>query len=176
MRAKPENLTATPNLHTACPVFGNKKQEKCKMKLISKRNMLSKFLCIVLIVAMALCLGGCGKKEVKEYSTDVIENGKSYGSGAKEFIYKVVDPEGNEVSATIKTDKATVGEALMELNFIAGDQGDFGLYMKCVNNITLDWDKDAMYWALYENGEYGLTGIELTEIVNGAEYTLKAEK
>ena len=133
-------------------------------------------LLIGLIAAMLLCLGACGKKNAVEYSTDVIENGKSYGSGANEFVYKVVDPEGNEVSATIKTDKATVGEALMELNFIAGDQAEYGLYMKCVNNITLDWDKDAMYWALYINGEYALTGIELTEIINGAEYTLKAEK
>ena len=146
------------------------------MKLMSKRSSLSKLLCIVLIVAMALCLGACGKKEVAEYSTEVIENGKSYGSGANEFIYKVVDPDGNEVSATIKTDKTTVGDALLELNLIAGDVGDYGLYVTTVNNITLDWDRDAMYWAVYVNGEYGLVGIDLTEIENGAEYTLKAEK
>ncbi len=146
------------------------------MKLISNKNALSKLLCIVLIVAMALCLGGCGKKDVPEYNTDVIENGKTYGSGANEFIYKVIDPDGKEVSATIKTDKTTVGEALLELNLIAGEQGEFGMYMKAVNNITLDWDRDAMYWALYINGEYGLEGIDLTEIENGAEYTLKAEK
>lgn len=146
------------------------------MKLLSKRNSLSKLLCIVLIVAMALCLGGCGKKTAVEYSTDVIENGKTYGSGAKEFSYKVVDPDGNEVSATIKTDKNSVGEALAELNLIAGETNEYGLYVKSVNNITLDWDKDAMYWGLYVNGEYALTGIDLTEIENGAEYMLKAEK
>ena len=98
------------------------------------------------------------------------------GSGAKEFSYKVVDPDGNEVSATIKTDKNSVGEALVELNLIAGETNEYGLYVKSVNNITLDWDKDAMYWGLYVNGEYALTGIDLTEIENGAEYMLKAEK
>ena len=145
------------------------------MKLCNMKT-LSKLFCIVLIVAMALCTIGCGTPSTPGYSTDVIENGKTYGSGAKEFTYKVIDPDGNESTAIIKTDKNTVGEALLELNLIAGDQGEYGLYMTCVNNITLDWEKDAMYWALYVNGEYGLTGIELTEIENGAEYTLKAEK
>ena len=146
------------------------------MKLNSKTKMLSKLLCIVLIVAMALCLGGCGKKNVPEYTTVVIENGKTYGSGANEFTYKVVDPDGNEVIATVKTDKTIVGEALLENNFIAGEAGQYGMYIKSVNNITLDWDRDAMYWGLYVNGEYAITSVDLTEITNGAEYTLKAEK
>ena len=131
---------------------------------------------MVLIVAMALCVSACGSKESAVYSTDVIENGKTYGSGANEFIYKVVDPDGNETTATIKTDKTIVGDALLENNFIAGDQGDYGLYIKSVNNITLDWDKDAMYWGFYINGEYALTGVDMTEIVPGTEYTLKADK
>ena len=146
------------------------------MKHNRNHKFLSKLLCMVLIVAMALCLGACGKKEVAEYSTAVIENGKTYGSGANEFTYKVVDPDGNETSATIKTDKTMVGDALVELNFIAGDDGQYGMYVKSVNNITLDWDRDAMYWALYINGKYAMTSVDLTEIENGAEYTIKAEK
>ena len=145
-----------------------------------KRNRnfktLSKLLCMVLIVAMALCVSACGSKEAVEYSTNVIENGKTYGSGANEFVYKVVDPDGNETTATVKTDKTIVGEALLENNFIAGEAGQYGMYIKSVNNITLDWDRDAMYWGLYVNGEYAITSVDLTEITNGAEYTLKAEK
>ena len=146
------------------------------MKLNSKTKMLSKLLCIVLIVAMALCLGGCGKKNVAEYTTAVIENGKIYGSGANEFSYKVVDPDGNEVSATIKTDKTIVGEALLENNFIAGEAGQYGMYIKSVNNITLDWDRDAMYWGFYVNGEYATSGVDTTEIDESATYSLRVQK
>lgn len=147
------------------------------MKLNGKKNILGKLLCLVLIVAMALCMGACGTKDdAAAVTTDVIENGKTYGSGANEFTYKVVDPDGNETVATVKTDKTIVGEALLELNLIAGEQGQYGLYVSTVNNITLDWDKDAMYWGFYVNGEYALTGVDMTEIVSGTEYTLKADK
>ena len=145
------------------------------MKLGTKK--LSQLVCIVLIVAMALCMSACvSSEEAQAPITDVIENGKTYGSGANEFTYKVVDKDGNEVTATIKTDKTIVGDALIELNLIAGSQGSYGLYVETVNNITLDWDKDAMYWGFYINGEYAMTGVDMTEIVNGTEYTLKADK
>mgnify|MGYP003295190848 CR=1 FL=1 len=60
------------------------------MKLCNMKT-LTKLFCIVLIVAMALCTIGCGTPSTPGYSTDVIENGKTYGSGAKEFTYIVVD-------------------------------------------------------------------------------------
>lgn len=147
------------------------------MKLKGSTKKLSQLVCIVLIVAMALCMSACvSSEEAQAPITDVIENGKTYGEGANEFTYKVVDKDGKELTATIKTDKTIVGEALQELNLIAGSQGAYGLYIETVNDITLDWDKDAMYWGFYINGEYAMTGIDMTEIVNGTEYTLKADK
>ena len=57
------------------------------MKLGMKK--LSQLVCIVLIVAMALCMSACvSSEEAQAPITDVIENGKTYGSGANEFTYR----------------------------------------------------------------------------------------
>ena len=50
------------------------------------------------------------------------------------------------------------------------------LYVKTVNGITLDYDKDKMYWAFYINGEYAMTGVDSTPIEEGAVYAFKPEK
>ena len=69
-----------------------------------------------------------------------------------------------------------MGEALLDLRLIDGDAGEFGLYVKTVNGVTLDYNKDGMYWAFYENGQYAQAGVDLTEIVPGTNYEFRAEK
>ena len=48
--------------------------------------------------------------------------------------------------------------------------------MTTVNGITADWDADQTYWAFYINGEYAMTGIDATEIVDGTTYSLVLTK
>ena len=62
---------------------------------------------------------------------------KLLGEGKTTFNFKVVDLEGKTTSYQIKTDKAIVGEALLELNLIAGEEGAYGLYVKTVNGVNL---------------------------------------
>ena len=147
------------------------------MKNHSLQKVLSFLLCIVLIAAMALGTIGCSDTTANDTTTTVgtMENGKVYGEGSTEFTFTVVDTEGNETQATIKTDKTTVGEALLELGLIAGEDGDYGLYVKTVNGTTLDYDTDGKYWAFYVDGEYALTGVDSTEITAGSVYSFKAE-
>ena len=76
----------------------------------------------------------------------------------------------------IKTDEPQVGTALQNLNLIDGEQGDYGLYVKTVNGVTLDYNTDGMYWAFYVNGEYAMTGVDKTDVQSGATYEFKAEK
>ncbi len=142
----------------------------------SMNKLLSLILCMMLIAATALMFTGCGdKEEPAKQDTVTIQNGDILGTGATAFTLVVCDVEGKEVSAQIQTDKTILGEALLELGLIAGENTEFGLYLKTVNGITLDYDTDGKYWALYINDEYALTGIDSTEIEAGATYTLKAE-
>ncbi len=148
------------------------------MKFNSKNKKLSRFLCMVLIVAMALCMGACGRKQSEVAPEDVLilEDGKTYGEGATSFTLKVQDKEGNETTVTIQTDETMVGTALQNLKILSGEMHSYGLHVMTVNGISLDYNKDGMYWAFYINDEMALSGVDLTEIDPDSVYLLKPEK
>lgn len=141
---------------------------------------LSLILCTMLIVAMALCTTGCNGNEkgnaVQESNAAIMTDGAVLGEGSHQFGFTVVDKDGNEISAEIHTDKTVVGEALQELGLIAGDESEYGLYVKTVNGITADFDVDGTYWAFYIDGEYAMTGVDATDITDGSSYAFKVEK
>ena len=98
------------------------------------------------------------------------------GQGATIFTFQVVDGEGQETVFEVHTDAQTVGEALQACDLIQGEESEYGLYVKTVNGITADYDVDQTYWAFYINGEYAMTGVDKTEVVDGDTYTFKVEK
>ena len=150
----------------------------------TNRKILSLLLCMMLIVAMAVCTTGC--KENKESQTTDVEQStqqsaeqsdvKVLGEGKTEFDFVVVDKDGKETKFEIHTDKGTVGEALLELELIAGDESEYGLYVKTVNGITAEYEVDQTYWAFYVNGEYAQSGVDATEVKDGDTYSFKVEK
>lgn len=97
------------------------------------------------------------------------------GTGDTEFTLTVVDKEGGETQFEIHTDKETVGDALTELGFIEGEESGYGLYVKTVNGITVDYDTDGVYWAFYVNDEYASSGVDSTTITLGESYSFKVE-
>lgn len=141
-----------------------------------KRNnkLLTLILCMVLIAAMALT--GCGNKDAAAMESTTYESGSTIGQGATKFTFTVTDGEGNESAFTVLTDKTTVGEALLDTGIIAGEDGDYGLYVKSVNGIPADFETDGTYWAFYIDGEYAMSGVDVTEITPGAAYAMKVEK
>ena len=151
-----------------------------QMKRISKA--LSFILCIVLIAAMALFTVGCTSTAQSSTPASSEASGLPYadgtvlGEGSTVFPFVVVDKDGNETNLEIHTDKTIVGEALLDLGVIEGDAGQYGLYVKKVNGISADYDKDGVYWAFYINGEYGMTGVDMTEIEADTTYTFKVEQ
>lgn len=98
------------------------------------------------------------------------------GEGKTAFNLNVVDKDNNSTAFVINTDKETVGDALQELDLISGEESTYGLYVKTVNGITADYDVDGTYWAFYINGEYATSGVDTTNITEGATYEFKVEK
>jgi len=128
------------------------------------KRVLSLILCMVLIAAMALFSGCSGKDEpVADVST-------------KSFTFIVVDADGNEETFEVTTDADTVGEALLDEGLIAGEESQYGLYVKTVNGLTVDYDRDGAYWSFYVDGEYAMSGADTTEIEDGQTYSFKVEK
>ena len=178
------------------------------MKMKRVKKALSLFLCMVLIVAMALVTTGCNDKAGKNPTAAVTAEAETtakaemvqetgtesqgeqenkeaklatkevtvLGEGAKTFEFSVIDLEGNETWFEIHTDEETVGGALIALNLLEGDEGPYGLYVKTVNGITADYDKDKVYWAFYVDDNYGTAGVELTEIEEGTVYSFRISK
>jgi len=99
----------------------------------------------------------------------------TFGEGAK-TVEVEVSAEGKSIILTVNTDKTTVGEALVEHNLIAGEDGAYGLYVKYVNGMYADYDTDKSYWSFYINGEYAMTGVDTTEIKEGEVYKLEYVK
>ena len=147
-----------------------------------KRNSLTKWLsvigCIVLIAALALTTTGCGSKEESAPAEAAQSSGDVtvVGEGATVFQFSVVDLEENETKFEVHTDETTVGAALMQVDLIEGEEGPYGLYVKKVNGITAIYEEDGSYWAFYENGEYGLTGVDLTDIDPDVAYSFVQTK
>jgi hypothetical protein len=167
------------------------------MNNTNARKWLSFVLCLALIAAIALTAFGCDQAKTPETpNTDGVTaaptgNGTADGTAAEipdpnaptvkgegdtVFYFNVVDKDGNETKFEIHTDKTIVGEALLELGLIEGEEGAYGLYVKKVNGITADYDVDGTYWAFYEGDNYGMTGVDLTEIKAGATYAFKVSK
>ena len=137
-----------------------------------KNKLFASVLCMVLIVAMALSMTACSNT-----ATDDANAGQDQVQTAEmSFVFEVVDKDGNVETFNITTDKTTVGAALLEEGLIAGEDGQYGLYVTEVNGIVADYNVDGTYWAFYVDGEYASSGVDKTDVADGAVYSFKVEK
>lgn len=158
------------------------------MNIIRHPRLVSFILCGVLMTALALALVGCDTPQTPadtsaettlESATETVAETVAptvLGTGNTVFTFTVVDGEGEETVYEIHTDKTIVGEALLELGLIEGEDGPYGLYVKAVGGIRADYDKDGTYWAFYQNNKYAPTGVDLTTITPGVIYSFRVEK
>lgn len=127
-------------------------------------------ICLFSFVACKESVDATGLWENATYLQDT-----EFGEGAK-TVKVEVKVEEQMITFTINTDKKTVGEALVENDLIAGDEGAYGLYVKKVNGIVADYDVNQSYWAFYINGEMAMTGVDMTDIDETAIYRLEYAK
>lgn len=127
---------------------------------------------VVLALVCLLCLFACetvtktGVWENATYRKDM-----TFGDGATTLTVKV-EAEDQAVIFTVKTDKTTVGAALLEHSLIAGEESEYGLYVKTVNGMLADYNVDQSYWAFYIGEDYAMTGVDSTAIDTGVTYRL----
>lgn len=132
-------------------------------------------LCVVLLAVAVLMTAGCSGNQPNESVSD-IPPATVVGEGDTTFPLTVVFPDGKTAAYEVRTDEETVGAALLACELIAGDESEYGLYIKTVAGTTLDYDADGMYWAFYENDAYAAAGVDTTAIVEGTTYSLRASK
>lgn len=137
-----------------------------------KKNILST-VSIVVVILCILSLAACGNSIDKTglWENAIYTQNTELGEGEKTVVVQV-KAEEQTVDFTIKTNQSTVGAALFEHKLIDGDEGEYGLYIKVVNGITADFNKDKSYWAFYIDGEYATAGVDSTEITEDVTYQL----
>ncbi len=148
-----------------------------------RKFMNNKGLLVVLSAVMAMTFTACGNDEVTE-ATDEVEvasmeeaedlalNGPTeLGEGETTFMMTVIYESGVGEDFIVNTDAETVGEALIENELIAGEDSEWGMMITSVRGVELDFDATGQYWAFYIDGEYAMTGVDATEVVDGAIYS-----
>lgn len=133
-----------------------------------------KFTAVLTVIAtMCVFFSACGDSGLEKnlWETATYTEDTELGTGSK-TVKLEVKAEEKSVTFTIKTDKEILGEALVDNKIISGEKGAYGLYVKVVNGITADYDKDQSYWAITKNGESVMTGVDGIQILDGEHYEL----
>lgn len=89
--------------------------------------------------------------------------------GTKAFTLTVIDAEGGETVHKLTSDAEMLGEVLLAEGLIAGDKGQFGIYVKTVGGITVN-EANQEWWCLTKGGAEVLTGVDETPLEDGAAY------
>ena len=141
------------------------------------KKMIRSVVSVALVLSFVLCLVSCNEKIDAEglWENATYRSDKEFGKGEK-TVEVEVKVEEQSVTFTIHTDADTLGAALLEHELIAGEDGQFGIYVKTVNGILADYDVDKSYWGFYQNGEYLMTGVDTTAIVGGEHFEIVYSK
>lgn len=147
--------------------------KKNRMKV---RNFVRMAVGMILLLGMLLSVSGCGKSEKGDLWTGAkYTEDTELGTGAMKILVEV-KAEEKSVTFTLHTDQSVLRDALLEQELIEGEQGEYGLYVKVVNGITADYDVDQSYWALMENGEMAMSGVDGVSLKEGGHYELVRTK
>ena len=94
-------------------------------------------------------------------------------AGAKEINVTVVHGDGSSKEFTYHTDEEYLGPVLLSEGLIAGDDGEFGIFIHTVDGEEID-SNNQEWWCLTKGGEDVMTGADTTPIASGDcfEFTL----
>lgn len=92
-------------------------------------------------------------------------------AGSKTIEVQVVFSEEESKDYTIQTDAEYLRQALEEKDLVAGDESEFGLFIKTVDGVTVDDSKNE-WWCVTKDGEMVQTGVDTTPIADGDHFEL----
>lgn len=91
--------------------------------------------------------------------------------GDKEISVTVVHRDASQKEFTIETEAAYLGEALLAEGVIAGEEGEYGLYVTEADGETAD-ETNQEWWCVTKGGEAVMTGVDLTPIEDGDQFEI----
>ena len=79
--------------------------------------------------------------------------------------------DGSSKDFPLATDAENLRGALEERQLIAGDESEYGLFVKTVDGETAD-DAVQQWWCFTKDGEMLMTGVDDTMIADGEHYEI----
>ena len=135
----------------------------------------TKMTALALALLLCLSLAACGAGSSGDvWDSALYAEDTELGEGAKTITFECT-AAGRTVAFTIHTDAEYLRGALEEHGLIAGDESEFGLYVKSVNGMAADYEADGLYWSLYVDGEYATSGVDTTAVTDGGSYAFVCE-
>ena len=93
--------------------------------------------------------------------------------GSKAFTVEVVHSDGSSKTFEYRTDEDYLGTVLQSEGLIEGEMGPYGLTIYVVDGERAVWEENGAYWAIFVNGEYGMTGVDTTPVNDGDAFKLE---
>ena len=135
-----------------------------------KSKFILSVLAVIMLAAMAFSmLTACGNGSTTSGTASDVA-AQDIGQGGTVFRFEVIDDNENVKAWNVSTDEATVGDALVAVGLIAGDESAFGLMVTEVNGLTADYDANESWWKLLIDGEMAVEGVSAIEIETGKVY------
>ncbi len=129
-------------------------KNKVLLKSFLKKSI--SLLAAAILVFTFFALTGCSEKPVDDVSS-------SASAVQKSVTFKIVFEDKSEKTVELKTEKATLAEALVEAKIIEYENS--GLYTT-IDGVTADYSKDGAWWCVTKGGEmlnYGLNDIKIAD-------------
>lgn len=127
-----------------------------------KKQTKKKNLILLLAVLVILCIGAAILVKITKPETS---------AGAKEITVTVVHGDGSEKDFSYNTDEEYLGTVLLDEGLIAGEDGDYGLFITSVDSEEADASNEE-WWCLTKGGESVNTGVDTTPIASGDQFEL----
>lgn len=93
--------------------------------------------------------------------------------GSKAFTVEVVHADGSSKTFEYRTDEEYLGTVLESEGLIEGEMGPYGLTIFVVDGERAVWEENGAYWAIFVNGEYGMSGVDTTPVNDGDAFKLE---
>lgn len=154
---------------------------------------MKKVLSILLAAMLLLSLAACSAAPQETPETNETTTAPTQTTGSKETTGEteaadtqaegtvainvtVVHADGSEKVFSYTTDEEFLGTLLQKEGVIKGEEGPYGLMISEVDGEKAVYEENGAYWALYENGEYAMQGVDTTKLTDGGEYKLEYTK
>ena len=127
--------------------------------------MMSKKAKVILAVVLLLVVAAAAVLLYLHFSPSAVE-------GAKAVTVDIVHGDASKKEIVIHTDEETLRGALEQEGLIAGDESEWGLYVKTVDGETAD-EAQQQWWCFNDGkGEMLPTGVDSTMIQDGDVYEI----